>query len=324
MNNKINDTIKKLSELDLWYIPIIVLVLLLLIGFWTGFWRGWKSALYFFVWNIAGFIAALFIFDAIYEKQLVTLAKKFAGSIEDKIGTAAFNDTLKLFKGWIVLMLVLVALTVWNFIAWLVHLFFKKHFQKQLKLNKELGKSNASSRLVGGLLGTLTVIPSAVAAMASSTIFTNNAGVNKFIDKTTSAITFGKTKTVAEDWDAIYALVLSANHASDLVDVLTKPNVDQSAIDNVKANADTIKSMLENPKSAALVQDIVAHVMDGKTKPTAADLSSATGVNGVLSGLSIDGQQTLINVLKAVVAPSGDAVADETAIKSFVAKLTQA
>lgn len=118
--------------------------------------------------------------------------------------------------------------------------------------------------------------------------------------------------------------MLSANNANDLVEVLTKPNADATAIANVKANANTIKTMLENPKSAALVQDIVKHVMDGKTKPTATDLTSATGVNGVLAGLTKDGQQTLINVLKSVVTPSGDTAADQTAIEAFVAKLATA
>lgn len=114
--------------------------------------------------------------------------------------------------------------------------------------------------------------------------------------------------------------MLSAENADHLVNVLTLPSAGADSIAAVKDSASSIKTMLENPKSSAIVQSVVDHIMDGKTKPSDADLTSASTNNdiaGILSGLSSQGITTLKNVLSSIT----DATA--TTIDSLIANLTK-
>lgn len=293
------DFIRKMSEMDLWYVPIIALVVLLLMGFWIGVWRGWKLALYYLTWNVVGYLVALFVLDSIYESQLKTLANNLAKDVTDKIGTEALDKTLTLFKGWIVLMLTLVVLAVWNFLAWLVHFFFRKH----LKLQKVEGKSNVKARIIGGVFGVVTAIPGTLAFVGATSISVNNKGVSKFIDGATSAITFGKTTSISEDWDAIYGLVLSADHVADIINVFQGQTVDDAKINTV---ADSITNILNNSKSAEIALSIIT-----KDNPTinVDQIKSQTNFAGILSGLTTQGKTELASILSKL-TPTSTGVSD--------------
>lgn len=262
------DSIKHLSELNLWYIPIIVACVLLVAGFLNGFFRGWKSSLYFMIWNLVGFYVALLVLDAIYDSVLKDMAKNWFTAIENSLGATAFDDFFTLFHGWLVLMMVLLVLSFWNFIAWIVHFFFKKRFQKHLKENKAAGKSNAGSRLIGGFFGIVAVIPTTASAMASATAISSNEELNENVDSFVNAMTFGKVTEVSGDWDAMYGLALSATSAQDLAQIVIG-NIDKdiakSMIDNgLVKNAPSIVRMLNNEKSAKIAKDVIEYQINEK------------------------------------------------------------
>lgn len=262
------DSIKHLSELNLWYIPIIVACVLLVAGFLNGFFRGWKSSLYFMIWNLVGFYVALLVLDAIYDSVLKDMAKNWFTAIENSLGATAFDDFFTLFHGWLVLMMVLLVLSFWNFIAWIVHFFFKKRFQKHLKENKAAGKSNAGSRLIGGFFGIVAVIPTTASAMASATAISSNEELNENVDSFVNAMTFGKVTEVSGDWDAMYGLALSATSAQDLAQIVIgniDSNIAKTMIDHGFAkNAPSIVRMLNNEKSAKIAKDVIEYQINEK------------------------------------------------------------
>lgn len=328
------DFIKKLSELNLWYIPLIVVAVVLLFGFWTGFWRGWKSSLYFMVWNLVGFYAFLFILDGMYDSHIKDAIKHWFGSVEDSLGPNAFMRFMDLFRGWLVLMAVLTFLSVWNFIAWLVHLFFKKRFKKHLIENKKAGKSNAGSRLLGGFFGLIAVIPASASAMASSTVLSSDKTVNKGTDKFVSGITFGIVPQLSEDWDAIYGLVLSAPSAENMANLFSgalyqseedangnlvikndangNPIVKDDAIkiDELKKASPSIIKMLNYAKSAEVALDVLKYriakntgglqhqTLDEDALKIIEDQNHFGALKGVFQGLTEQGK----NVLKDIIS----------------------
>lgn len=314
------DLIRKLSEQNLWYIPIIVVCVLLLAGFLNGFFRGWKSSLYFMVWNLFGFYVALLILDAIYDSVLKDMAKNWFAAIEDSLGDKAFDDFFALFHGWLVLMMVLLVLSFWNFIAWIVHFFFKKRFQKHLKENKAAGKSNAGSRLIGGFFGIVAVIPSAASAMASSTVISSNDELNKNVDSFVKAMTFGKVDEVSGDWDAMYGLALSASSARDFTLIVTG-NVDANFVTTMVENgfvknAPSIVRMFNNEKSATIGEDVVKHQFETlKYEPDPNDPNADLSLKEiVLTKDQVDAIATQNPTIQGIFAglnPSGKATFDK-------------
>lgn len=292
--------INNLSGHNLWYIPLIVAAVLMLFGFFTGFWRGWKSSLFYMIWNLVGFYVALFILDAIYDPTLKDMAKKWFTSVSDAVGPNSFSNFLDLFRGWLVLMLVLAVLSVWNFIAWIVHLFFKKRFTQHLKDNKAAGKSNVGSRLIGGLFGIIAVVPTTASAMASSTVISSNDQINKGVDKFVNAFTFGKVSQVSEDWEAIYELILSAQNAQDLGYITIGEIQDDKGnvilnVDALKRNSSTLVKMLNNPKSAQTAKNVISYQVEKQYEAFAKSDANYTREQHKLSDVKIT---NLISLLK--------------------------
>lgn len=318
------DFIRKMSELDLWYIPIIVLVVMLFLGFWTGFWRGWKAALYFLIWNLVGYVAMIITLSELYESTFKNLAEKLLNSVIDNLGQQAFDNAISLFKGWIILVVVLSFLSLWNLLAYIFYFLFRKRMLKHLKENKAAGKSNAGSRLLGGAFGIITALPTAASMMGASTIASNNSQVNKFVDKFTNVISLGKVNHISDDWDAIYGLVLSASSAQDLSNLFQGGSVN---IDQINKDKDSITQLFNNPKSAQIASDVIKHQLS-KQQVSSIDQSMIDAaiansaqldqLQGVFSGLTAEGIENLKTAIQANAALNVTLNLD-----TLIAKLTQ-
>lgn len=272
--------LEKISKLDIWYVPIIVVALMLLLGFWTGFWRGWKTALYYLAWNAAGFIAGILILDALYENEVKHIADNLLSKFKDNLGEKAVDDTLSLLKGWVILLVVLGAMSVLNVVATIIFwIWLKKRWVGELKRNKQEGKSNTKSRMIGGVIGVIAAIPSTVGAVGAATIVSKNPNVNSWTDKVTKIVTFGKVDAITEDYDAMYGLVLSAPSAGDLgyLFIGAMPQIAAStdketqdyyatAVKGLRDNSESIVRMLNNSRSAQIAKDVLDYVVNEKNK----------------------------------------------------------
>ena len=309
-----------------WWMPIVAIIFICGIGILIGAINGWKTALYFFGWNIVAFVSTVLIVDAVFKDFFNTwIWKNLPSSLTDKLKDA-IDNTREVLRPIILIMLGMGIAIISNIFAAFIYIFVRKHLKKTILVNKAAGKSNITTRVIGAGLGFLTALPVAIPLAAVSAGFSKNANVNKMTDGLAKMITFGKADHVSQDIKSLYSLADLAT-ANDMISNLTKifqatnvADISVADIEDIKGKVEVINHVLEDPKAFDLVTTMVkSQVKDAGSVTLDASAftsnPSNTKFKGLLSGITnTDKVKTLI---KSVVG-TGTASTEIDALLAFL------
>lgn len=247
------DFFNDLAAMDLWYIPLMVLIFFSLISVGVGFINGWKTSLYFFGWNWVGAIAIIFIINA-FEDNFISI-------INDAISGSGANvdvsSAVSLATGVLTLVVLFVSLLVWNLLAFGIYWFFRKHLKHSMKERKAQGHSNLVSRISGGGIAFFTAMPLTMGLAGATTVVSNNEGVNKGVDNLTYFTTMGQVKHISKDFDTFYNIIGFASVAEDFVAIFDPNATPAETYKAMSENEKQVENMLADKNSLNMMMDVV-------------------------------------------------------------------
>lgn len=278
------DFFNDLAAMDLWYIPLMVLIFFSLISVGVGFINGWKTSLYFFGWNWVGAIAIIFIINA-FEDNFISI-------INDAISGSGANvdvsSAVSLATGVLTLVVLFVSLLVWNLLAFGIYWFFRKHLKHSMKERKAQGHSNLVSRISGGGIAFFTAMPLTMGLAGATTVVSNNEGVNKGVDNLTYFTTMGQVKHISKDFDTFYNIIGFASVAEDFAKIFSDPT--NVTVDTLYESKDQVENMLADKNSLNLMMDVIK---DSPDLQMGVDFTGVT-TNDITSALALpDGSGSL-------------------------------
>ncbi|WKX02703.1 hypothetical protein [Candidatus Mycoplasma mahonii] len=234
------------------WLPPIILVVLLLIGGLVGWFLGWKSSLYFLIWNILGLVTGVLIVYYLYDifinktnfEIIIINIKKIL--TENKFITKSIIGAI----------ITLVSLIVFNLFAFIFYWVFRSTLKRSLKDAKKAKKSILLTRTLGSTIGVISTIP---ASLFATTLSTTMSGLNKFTHSTSKMvdfITIGQFKNLDENIKHVIYLVDATLKFNDFKSEFSEifKNIEVKPMNNewisklnIPENIETIKKILNSP-----------------------------------------------------------------------------
>lgn len=310
------DLIRDIASKDLVWAPILMVALISLIGFGIGFWNGWKTAAFFFTWNVIGTLVLVLVSKSMYGGTIKDWAKGMMPSdLKTNLG-ASLDEGLNLFKGITVLLIMFAGLLIINLVALVVYLFVRKHLKRDIFLNKKNGISNATSRISGGGIGVFTALPFAAALGVLTTGVSQNSGVNQWTSGVAKIATFGQVDEGSKDVRRLYNLALAADAAQGLSQLFSSAaTIDADNIQSILDNKESIKNVFEDKTTYELVKTVVLDKHTGTKEvlnPTS--IKTHTELAGVLAGASATAQDNIKDIITSMTKSSGVPATDKANI----------
>lgn len=250
-----------------WIPPVLFTVMVIIAGL-IGAWNGWKTATYFFGWNMVALITGVFTIDPIMDLVISKVNMKFDLS------------TLTPYAAGIIILTLLLAA---NFLAFCFYWIFRRWLKASMKKNTRLGRSNVISRSVGVSVGIITALPMTIVATNASTFISESNKFTEFNAKLMKGVTFGQYDGYNDaDRNAvkgILEIVDDTSLAKNIADIFSG----QVNLDDVKPEqVEQIKNALNNEM---LLQTITPDFIQDQIKDNGGTAGQPLTAQSVADGL---------------------------------------
>lgn len=175
-----------------WLAPLAFAIIILL-GLMIGYWNGWKTAIYFFIWSTVALIISIIVFVSAYDELADQTPNINIGDVNLKDLVIANKENIKPLMGVIYsLSIVLVANLVALILYWTIFP-LRRFLKRSIKENKKMGNSNSGTRFIGSGIGTITAIPIAALSAGSLVVLSNEkTSFTEINSKLVNGISFGQ------------------------------------------------------------------------------------------------------------------------------------
>ena len=249
-----------------WLPPVLFTFIVVIAGL-IGAWNGWKTATYFFGWNLVTLIVAIFTVDPIMDMVI------------DKVDMKFDLTTLTPYaSGFIILALLLVA----NFLAFCFYWIFRRWLKASMKKNTRLGRSNAISRTVGVSVGIVTALPVTIMMTNSASFISKDNGFTKFNSKLMKGITFGEHDGFYEEDKTSVRGILEIVNDTSLAENIAK--IFSGKIDPTKVTEEQVEQIKNALNNTTLLKTVTPSFIQDQ-------ITSAGGSATVTSQDVADGLQ---------------------------------
>lgn len=209
-----------------WIPPVLFTVMIVIAGL-IGAWNGWKTATYFFGWNMVALITGVFTIDPIMDLVI------------DKVDMKFDLTVLTPYAAGLIILALLVAA---NFLAFCFYWIFRRWLKASMKKNTRLGRTNVISRTVGVSVGIITALPITIVATNASSFISETNSFTNFNSKMMKGMTFGKYDGYhdndKEEVKGILQIADDSSLAQNIADIFSgkvdPQNVTQEQVDKIK------------------------------------------------------------------------------------------
>lgn len=222
-----------------WFIPLLTFIFVSGIAGLIGAWNGWKTATYFFAWNLVALVTGVIAMDAMIDQA--------ATSLDSVVNIKESTTVMAIAK--IVTLIALLLVT--NIFAFIFYWIFRKKLKAQIKENKANGVSNTAARWGGVTVAVITALPMSVGMSALTNVTSDQEEFDKFFNGTLKGITFGQLDGLYGDDKEALSLIADSDTIDALKDLGDLANMDPNKKENVekllstKAGPEMLKAIAE-------------------------------------------------------------------------------
>lgn len=280
-----------------WFIPLLTFIFVSGIAGLIGAWNGWKTATYFFAWNLVALVTGVIAMDAMIDQT--------ASSLDSVVDIKESTTVLALAK--IVTLIALLLVT--NILAFIFYWIFRKKLKAQIKENKKNGVSNASARWGGVTVAVITALPMSVGMAAITNVSSDQEEFDHFFNGTLKGITFGQLDGLYDDDKEALELISD----SDTLDALK--NLDDIT-KMTDSDREKVSQLLETKAGPEMLKAMAGSQIKDEDKSSYEDFLTNIGTptNDQKIELSNEAQDRLKDTIIAIaIKDDATAPADMTA-----------
>lgn len=253
--------IEQIYHLNLWYLPIITFILVLVLGIVIGVWNGWKTSLFFLGWHISIMLIVLFAGNVIILQNLDGIINLF--QIPQEVGDV-IKDNSNAFIDICLLIILVLALLIIDFFAFWIYLIFRKKLKRSIKETRELGGSNKISRSIGGTIGFVSAFPMAIAATGLATTLNTNVKVSSAFSEIVKYGTFNKVENIYDDTRSLLSMLSTIDPLrvvvgsfDDIDGGISIDDIKEASPEQKKDNTNKLEEILSLNTATLLIKNYV-------------------------------------------------------------------
>lgn len=307
------------------WIVLVLGGLILILGALFGFMRGWRSALYFAIWNVIGLILCVFITKPIGESII-------NGKFDDEY-TA---KVVSIIAPYIIPIIIIPALMIFNILSLFPYIFLRKIIRGKDQMTGGSRKPVIGERLFGIGIGTLNSLPLMILCVNAATITTGSTAITRMNKIGFKAVTFGQFPDMVSNVSRIYSaamLVASPDGIEEAAKVVTGILGGGDISDDktekwLKENHKKLEDLMNWEDGYTLLKEVVKEDFDPKMFDNINDFNWPAELNDYKFNLTASAQKALTNAMldlwKSSTAENkpDDAEMKQT-IKDYIAKITK-
>lgn len=231
-----------------WVVPVSFAGILVL-NLFTGIFKGWKSGLYYALWNIGALVTGVFA-----TKPIIKL-------VFDNIDTSSVPINLEGFLSdhpAIVPLALIAWLVIFVIFAYLIKLFFRKKLAPAKPFTWK-------ARLGSMAISVVSSVPLAVLVANATTVVTGSNDFSPFVDTMVQGITFGQDEGVSKYVDEIANVInlIKNGGAKSLEDMFAG----QAPTGLTPENHNTIQNVLNGPSVPSILQNAQGSLLQNLLTP---------------------------------------------------------
>ena len=239
-----------LANHDLYWVPPIIFVVVLLIGLLIGFWTGWKTALYFFFWGFLALIVGVFTSKYVYG-ALGKIKINHLPNTEEYLKDNSIWITPLLLIGYL-----LASYSLGSTIYW----FVRRPLKRYLKNAQAKGESTVGHRIIGSSIGIIAALPMTVMLTNASMFVASqekNTGFGSFNDALVRSLTFGQNQGGSQAFSAISSIIKGISTNKDAIIEDFKKIFGQGGGTLSEDGKEAIKTILKSPIAFDLISRVI-------------------------------------------------------------------